>query len=212
MFPQVDPIPLPAPVWLFKVLEILTVTLHFLAVQLLLGGLLVAVWWSVASRQRDACGVGRRGGWDRQSAADPDGLCDQFRGAAAALRPGLVRASDLHQQYFDRCGLDRGNPALDAGLQPVVRAGGACPAGPGVVVDRLPCVRVAGVDRADLCLEHVPHDPAAGLGGDVPHRRVGSPFEYGRSHTVAPLAVHAGRRRLHERGGTYVPRAGPDVE
>jgi hypothetical protein len=51
MFPQVDPIPLPAPVWLFKVLEILTVTLHFLAVQLLLGGLLVAVWWSVASRR-----------------------------------------------------------------------------------------------------------------------------------------------------------------
>lgn len=61
MFPQVDSIPLPAPVWLFKVLELLTVTLHFLAVQLLLGGLLVAVWWSLAGR-RSAGAAGAAGG------------------------------------------------------------------------------------------------------------------------------------------------------
>lgn len=41
-FPAVDPIPLPAPVWLFKLLHIVTLTLHFCAVELLLGGLLVA--------------------------------------------------------------------------------------------------------------------------------------------------------------------------
>jgi hypothetical protein len=41
-FPAVDPIPLPAPVWLFKVLHIVTLALHFCAVELLLGGLLVA--------------------------------------------------------------------------------------------------------------------------------------------------------------------------
>ena len=41
-FPAVDPIPLPAPVWLFKLLHIVTLALHFCAVELLLGGLLVA--------------------------------------------------------------------------------------------------------------------------------------------------------------------------
>lgn len=43
IFPTVDPIPLPAPVWLFKLLHDLTLTLHFLAVYVLLGGLLVSV-------------------------------------------------------------------------------------------------------------------------------------------------------------------------
>ncbi len=42
-FPAVDPIPLPAPVWLFKALHILTMALHFYAVELLIGGLLIAV-------------------------------------------------------------------------------------------------------------------------------------------------------------------------
>ena len=32
-FPAVDPIPLPAPVWLFKLLHIVTLSLHFVAVQ-----------------------------------------------------------------------------------------------------------------------------------------------------------------------------------
>jgi hypothetical protein len=62
MFPQVDPIPLPAPVWLFKVLEVLTTALHFTAVQLLLGGLIVSGLWAFLSRDgkrpvmRDAAG------------------------------------------------------------------------------------------------------------------------------------------------------------
>ncbi|MBP9855369.1 MAG: hypothetical protein KBD53_10935 [Candidatus Omnitrophica bacterium] len=41
-FPLFDPIPLPAPVWLFKSLHILTLALHFVAVKILLGGLLAA--------------------------------------------------------------------------------------------------------------------------------------------------------------------------
>lgn len=41
-FPILDPIPLPAPVWLFKSLHILTLALHFVAVKILLGGLLAA--------------------------------------------------------------------------------------------------------------------------------------------------------------------------
>ncbi len=42
-FPAVDPIPLPAPIWLFKLLHIVTLALHFLVVEMLLGGLLIAV-------------------------------------------------------------------------------------------------------------------------------------------------------------------------
>ena len=42
-FPAVDPIPLPAPIWLFKLLHIVTLALHFVAVQMLIGGLLVAI-------------------------------------------------------------------------------------------------------------------------------------------------------------------------
>lgn len=42
-FPAVDPIPLPAPVWLMKLLHIVTLSLHFVAVEILLGGLLLAV-------------------------------------------------------------------------------------------------------------------------------------------------------------------------
>jgi hypothetical protein len=46
-FPAVDPIPLPAPVWLLKLLHIVTLSLHFVAVEMLLGGLLLAVLLSL---------------------------------------------------------------------------------------------------------------------------------------------------------------------
>lgn len=49
-FPAVDPIPLPAPVWLFKLLHIVTLALHFVAVEMLLGGLLLAVVLSLFRR------------------------------------------------------------------------------------------------------------------------------------------------------------------
>jgi hypothetical protein len=42
-FPNVDPIPLPAPIWFFKLLHIVTLLLHFVAMQVLVGGLLIAV-------------------------------------------------------------------------------------------------------------------------------------------------------------------------
>ena len=46
-FPVVDPIPLPAPIWLLKLLHIVTLSLHFVAVEMLLGGLLLAVLLSL---------------------------------------------------------------------------------------------------------------------------------------------------------------------
>jgi cbb3-type cytochrome oxidase subunit 3 len=49
-FPAVDPIPLPAPIWLFKLLHIVTLSLHFVAVEMLLGGLLLAVILSLFRR------------------------------------------------------------------------------------------------------------------------------------------------------------------
>lgn len=46
-FPRVDPIPLPAPVWLFKALHHLTLALHFSFLAMLLGGLLLAILWNL---------------------------------------------------------------------------------------------------------------------------------------------------------------------
>ncbi|MBD3174107.1 MAG: hypothetical protein GF320_02920 [Armatimonadia bacterium] len=48
-FPAVDPIPLPAPVWLFKVLHLFTLSLHFTAVHLLIGGLVLGTIWAIAA-------------------------------------------------------------------------------------------------------------------------------------------------------------------
>jgi len=53
-FPAVDPIPLPAPIWLLKLLHIVTLALHFVAVEMLLGGLLLAVGLSLFSDTRCA--------------------------------------------------------------------------------------------------------------------------------------------------------------
>ena len=57
-FPIVDPIPLPAPVWLLKALHVTTLSLHFVAVEMLLGGLLVAVVLALMGKSPEArtCG------------------------------------------------------------------------------------------------------------------------------------------------------------
>ena len=63
-FPHVDPIPLPAPIWLFKLLHIVTLSLHFVAMQILVGGLLIAVllnlFGSSISAIAAAAAIGRR--------------------------------------------------------------------------------------------------------------------------------------------------------
>jgi len=53
-FPAVDPIPLPAPIWLFKVLHNLTFALHLASVELLLGGLLLGLAFAVLGRMRES--------------------------------------------------------------------------------------------------------------------------------------------------------------
>lgn len=50
IYPNVDPIPLPAPVWLFKLLHIVTLALHFVAMEVLVGALLVATLLSLFGR------------------------------------------------------------------------------------------------------------------------------------------------------------------
>jgi hypothetical protein len=52
LFPNLDPIPLPAPVWLLKALHMLLLSLHFVAVQLLVGGLAVAFVWNLLGHLR----------------------------------------------------------------------------------------------------------------------------------------------------------------
>jgi len=46
-FPNVDPIPIPAPVWLMKTLGLLTLSLHFFAVQVLIGSLIAVIYFSM---------------------------------------------------------------------------------------------------------------------------------------------------------------------
>lgn len=50
-FPSVDPIPLPAPVELFKILHNVTLSLHFIAVQVMVGGLLIATLLGLIARR-----------------------------------------------------------------------------------------------------------------------------------------------------------------
>ena len=52
MFPKVDPIPLPAPVWLMKLLSHVTLALHFSAVMLLIGSLILVCWHNARGRAR----------------------------------------------------------------------------------------------------------------------------------------------------------------
>ena len=54
LYPAVDPIPLPAPVWLLKLLHIVTLALHFVAVEMLLGGLLLAVLLSLFGKSANS--------------------------------------------------------------------------------------------------------------------------------------------------------------
>ncbi|MBS1713102.1 MAG: hypothetical protein JST30_02060 [Armatimonadetes bacterium] len=51
-FPHLDPIPIPAPVWLMKVLSLLTLALHFSAVMILVGTLVLVLWLNAAGRSK----------------------------------------------------------------------------------------------------------------------------------------------------------------
>ena len=51
-FPLSDPIPLPAPVLIFKLLHITVLSLHFVAVYLVFGGLLIGSLWNLWGRAR----------------------------------------------------------------------------------------------------------------------------------------------------------------
>jgi len=53
-FPNVDPIPVPAPIWLVKLLHDLTFALHLTAVELLIGGLTLALIFTVFGRMRQS--------------------------------------------------------------------------------------------------------------------------------------------------------------
>ncbi len=51
-FPSVDPIPLPAPIWLMKLLSDVTLALHFSAVMILVGSLILVCWHNGLGRNR----------------------------------------------------------------------------------------------------------------------------------------------------------------
>ncbi len=51
-FPSIDPIPIPAPVWLMKALGLLTLALHFAAVMMMVGSLLMIIALNLRGRSR----------------------------------------------------------------------------------------------------------------------------------------------------------------
>lgn len=51
-FPPSDPVPLPAPVWLFKLLHETVLSLHFAVVQWVLGWLFIGLLWNLWGRSR----------------------------------------------------------------------------------------------------------------------------------------------------------------
>ena len=88
--PAVDPIPLPAPVWLFKSLYLLTFGLHFIAVEMLVGGLLVATILNLlsspqAENQRRAASTAIARGPDVQVRLKPAMLIHHKAGTWTAL-------------------------------------------------------------------------------------------------------------------------------
>ena len=110
-FPAVDPIPLPAPIWLIKLLHIVTLALHFVAVEMLLGGLLIAVVLSLFRNSPHASVTARA----LATPADRgDDLRDQPRRASAVVCAGALRARALHSSVLigavldlDHCGAYR---------------------------------------------------------------------------------------------------------
>lgn len=56
VFPAPDPIPLPAPVWLMKALHILTLSLHFLSIYIVVGGLALALVWHLFGKRGTTAG------------------------------------------------------------------------------------------------------------------------------------------------------------
>lgn len=52
LYPAMDPIPVPAPVWLMKGLLLLTTALHFFAMQVLIGSLVAVILYSLRGKSR----------------------------------------------------------------------------------------------------------------------------------------------------------------
>lgn len=50
--PKLDPIPIPAPIWLMKFLSYVTLALHFAAVMILVGSLILVIWHNVSGRSK----------------------------------------------------------------------------------------------------------------------------------------------------------------
>lgn len=55
-FPHLDPIPVPAPVWLMKLLSLVTLALHFAAVMIVVGSLLLVLCLNATGRRRKSEG------------------------------------------------------------------------------------------------------------------------------------------------------------
>ena len=195
-YPAVDPIPLPAPVWLMKLLHVVTLSLHFVAVEMLLGGLLLAILLSLfrssANAHMTARALARRltivMTFVINLGVPPLLFAQVLYGRALytssvligvywiAIIPTLMLVYWLLYKFSAR---------LDAGQIGLV--GGA------------DCVAAGGRRGADALDEYDADAAARGLARNVRRFGHGRVSAHGRSHADAALAADDGGRIVHRR-------------
>ena len=219
-FPAVDPIPLPAPVWIFKLLHLVTFAFHVVALQLLVGGLIVALTWHFWNRARPNAAMAGAAASVVGPAPHRDGLRDQPGHPAAAVHAGALRTGALHGQRAGRRVLARHHRPAAARLLVPLRHRRSFGKTEGLGMDRRDRGARRGEDRLHLQQRDDPHAAPAGVARDVPVQsarhaagRARGPYHH------APVALHdprvagGGRRRAlaprpraaKRRGDRHVP-------
>jgi hypothetical protein len=194
-FPQVDPIPLPAPIWLFKLLHIVTLSLHFVAVEMLLGGLLLAVGLSLFKNSPAAATTAR---------ALARRLTVVMTYVINLGVPPLLFAQVLYERA-DWHLLDRDCTAADAVLLASVPVFSSARQGQIGLVDRTDCMADRG-RHCTLAVDQYDTDAATrGLARHVFRIGGGALFAASRSNTGATLADDAGGRIVYRRFVACVP-------
>lgn len=189
-FPAVDPIPLPAPIWLFKLLHIVTLSLHFVAVEMLLGGLLLAVGLSLFNQSAAATTTAR---------ALARRLTVVMTYVINLGVPPLLFAQVLYGRAIYTSSVLIGVwwiaviPLLMLCYWLLYRFSGLGTGTSGLVAGRGSLVG-RRVDRQDLLDEYDAHAAAGGLAANVCRIAHGHAPPTGRSDADVAMALHAQRR------------------
>ena len=195
-FPAVDPIPLPAPIWLFKLLHIVTLALHFVAVEMLLGGLLIAVLLSLFRGSPESTVTAR---------AMARRLTVVMTYVINLGVPPLLFAQVLYGRALYTSSVLIGVywisiiPILMLTYWLLYRFSARLEAGKSAWWVGLQRMAAGRLHRPPALHQHDPDAPPRSLARDVLGFRRGRLSAHRRPHPHAALAAHAGRRPLHRR-------------